>query len=137
MPHPACAFAPFGGRNGVLRLGARPSGARPGRYHLRKQQSGDPKMRKALRAAAAALLAVAGASAIASVAPSAALAARTDCQPQALSNLQQLSPQGYRIYQDISDKRHFLRFLTCDDVVLGLATAVHESVHLITSDKDA
>jgi hypothetical protein len=94
-------------------------------------------MRKTLRAAAAALLAVAGASAVSSVAPTAALAARTDCRPTALSNLQQLSPEGYKIYEDISDKRHFLRFLTCDDVVLGLATAVHESVHLITSEKDA
>jgi hypothetical protein len=94
-------------------------------------------MRKTLRAAVAALLAVAGASAIASVAPSVASAARTECQPQALRDLQRLSPQGHAIYEAISDKRHFLRFLTCDDVVLGLATAVHESVHLLTSEKDA
>jgi hypothetical protein len=37
----------------------------------------------------------------------------------------------------MTDKRHFLRFLTCDDVILGLATAVHESVHLLTSEKSA
>jgi hypothetical protein len=67
----------------------------------------------------------------------AALAARSDCQPQALRDLQRLSPQGHAIYQAISDKRHFLRFLTCDDLVLGLATAVHESVHLLTSEKSA
>jgi hypothetical protein len=94
-------------------------------------------MRNAMRAAAAALLAVVGASATSTVAPSVALAARTDCQPQALRDLQRLAPQGHKIYQDISDKRHFMRFLTCDDVVLGLATAVHESVHLLTSEKDA
>ena len=65
------------------------------------------------------------------------LAAPTDCQPQALRDLKRLAPQGHAVYEAISDKRHFLRFLTCDDVVLGLATAVHESVHLLTSDKDA
>jgi hypothetical protein len=86
-------------------------------------------MRYASRAAAAALLAVAWSSA--------STAARTDCQPQALRDLQRLSPQGHAVYQAITDKRHFLRFLTCDDVVLGLATAVHESVHLLTSEKDA
>ncbi|MBO0765050.1 MAG: hypothetical protein J2P50_10745 [Hyphomicrobiaceae bacterium] len=86
-------------------------------------------MRKALGAAAAALLAIVGSSA--------AMAARTDCQPQALRDLQRLSPQGRAIYDQIGDKRHFLRFLTCEDVVLGLATAVHESVHLLTSEKNA
>lgn len=86
-------------------------------------------MRKASWAAAAALLTVAWA-------PT-AMAARTDCQPQALRDLERLSPQGYAIYRTIGDKRHFLRFLTCDDVVLGLATAVHESVHLLTSEKEA
>src|SRR5262245_12955210 len=86
-------------------------------------------MRTALRAAAAALLAV--------VWSQASLAARTDCQPRALQDLERLSPQGHAVYQAISDKRHFLRFLTCDDVMLGLATAVHESVHLLTSEKNA
>lgn len=86
-------------------------------------------MRSALRAAAAALAAV--------VWSQASMAAPTDCQPQALRDLERLSPQGHAVYEAISDKRHFLRFLTCDDVVLGLATAVHESVHLLTSEKDA
>jgi hypothetical protein len=85
-------------------------------------------MRKVLWAAAAALTAVAWA-------PN-AQAARTDCQPQAVRDLQRLAPQGHAVYEAISDKRHFLRFLTCDDVVLGLATAVHESVHLLTSEKE-
>lgn len=86
-------------------------------------------MRKLLRAACAALIAVAWSQA--------ASAARNDCQPQALRDLERLSPQGHAIYRAITDKRHFLRFLTCDDVVLGLSTAVHESVHLLTSEKDA
>jgi hypothetical protein len=90
-------------------------------------------MRKVLRAASAALIAVAWSAAWAQ----AALAARTDCQPQALRDLERLAPQGHAVYKAISDKRHFLRFLTCDDVVLGLSTAVHESVHLLTSEKDA
>jgi hypothetical protein len=86
-------------------------------------------MRKAVRAAVAALIAVAWSQT--------ALAARTDCQPQALRDLERLSPQGHAVYKVLADKRHFLRFLTCDDVVLGLATAVHESVHLLTSEKEA
>jgi hypothetical protein len=90
-------------------------------------------MRKALRAAAAALFAVVAASAASSAAP----VARTDCKPQDLRDLERLSPQGHAIYAAISDKRHFLRFLTCDDEVLDLATAVHESVHLLTSEKEA
>jgi len=86
-------------------------------------------MRKLMRATAVALCAIA--------CPPAALAARTDCQPQAIRDLERLSPQGHAIYAALPDKRHFLRFLTCDDVVLGLATAVHESVHLLTGDRDA
>lgn len=86
-------------------------------------------MHRTLKAAAAAAFAVAWSSA--------ALAARSDCQPQALRDLQRLSPQGHAIYLAMSNKRHFLQFLTCDDVVLGLSTAVHESVHLLTGEKDA
>lgn len=86
-------------------------------------------MHRALKAAAAAACAFAWSSA--------ALAARSDCQPQALRDLERLSPQGHAIYLAMSNKGHFLRFLTCDDVLLGLATAVHESVHLLTAEKDA
>jgi hypothetical protein len=86
-------------------------------------------MRIAMRAAAAALAAVAWSQT--------SLAAATGCHPQALRDLRQLAPNGYAVYQAIGDKGHFLRFLTCGDVVLGLATAVHESVHLLTSEKEA
>ena len=71
-------------------------------------------------------------------ASSPALAApRTDCQPQAIRDLQRLSPQGHAIYAAMTDKKQFLFFLTCDNVQLGLATAVHESVHMLTEQKDA
>jgi hypothetical protein len=86
-------------------------------------------MRTAMRAAAAALAVVAWSQT--------SLAAPTGCQSQALRDLKRLAPQGYAVYETISDKGLFLRFLTCDDVVLGLATAVHESVHLLTSEKEA
>jgi hypothetical protein len=87
-------------------------------------------MHGALKAATAAMCAIAWST-------GGAMAARTDCQPQALRDLERLSPEGHAIYGAMPDKRHFLQFLTCDDVVLGLSTAVHESVHLLTADKDA
>lgn len=68
---------------------------------------------------------------------SAIAAPRTDCRPQAIRDLQRLSPQGHAIYLAMTDKKLFMTFLTCDDVQLGLSTAVHESVHILTSDKDA
>lgn len=80
---------------------------------------------------AATVAALATGSSLATAAP------RTDCQRQAVADLQQLSPQGYAIYGAMADKRQFLRFLTCDNVQLGLATAVHESVHILTEQQDA
>jgi hypothetical protein len=84
----------------------------------------------ALRATVVALIAVA-APAVATASPG------TACQPQAIRDLQRLSPQGYVIYSAMKDKKQFLFFLTCDNVHLGLATAVHESVHMLTEEKDA
>jgi hypothetical protein len=73
-----------------------------------------------------------------SVVASAALAnTRNDCQPQALRDLSRLAPEGHAVYLAMRDKRQFLAFLTCDDVQLGLATAVHESVHILTEQLDA
>lgn len=86
-------------------------------------------MRRILQAAAVAMLAVASSPAVA--------APRTECQPQAIRDLQRLSPQGHAIYAAMADKKQFLFFLTCDNVQLGLATAVHESVHMLTEQKDA
>lgn len=86
-------------------------------------------MRRVLQAAAVAMLAVASSPVVA--------APRTDCQPQAIRDLQRLSPQGHAIYAAMADKKQFLFFLTCDNVQLGLATAVHESVHMLTEQRDA
>lgn len=64
-------------------------------------------------------------------------AKQTGCHTPALSNLQRLSPEGYAIYNAMSDKKQFLFWLTCDDVQLGLATSVHESVHVLTEERDS
>lgn len=64
-------------------------------------------------------------------------AKQTGCHTPALSNLQRLSPEGYAIYDAMSDKKQFLFWLTCDDVQLGLATSVHESVHVLTEERDS
>jgi hypothetical protein len=37
----------------------------------------------------------------------------------------------------MTDKKLFLTWLTCDDIQVGLATAVHESVHVLTQQRDA
>ena len=72
------------------------------------------------------------------IASSSALAAtRTDCQPQAIRDLERLSPAGHAVYLAMRDKKQFLTFLTCEDVQLGLSTAVHESVHILTEQLDA
>jgi hypothetical protein len=86
-------------------------------------------MRRCLRAATAAALFCLGASA-------AVASPRTECQPQALRDLQRLAPEGYAVYTAVPDKKHFMFFLTCDNVQLGLATAVHETVHMLTDNKD-
>ena len=76
-----------------------------------------------------ALLGIASSSALA--------AARTDCQPQAIRDLERLSPAGHAVYLAMRDKKQFLTFLTCEDVQLGLSTAVHESVHILTEQLNA
>ena len=85
-------------------------------------------MRRALLAAAAAILLAA---------PAAIAAPQGDCKPQAIRDLERLSPHGHAIYTAIKDKDFFMRWITCDDVQLGLATAVHESVHYLTEEKNA
>jgi len=48
-----------------------------------------------------------------------------------------LAPDGFAIYREIADKKFFTGWITCGDLQLGLSTAVHESVHFITAEKDA
>jgi hypothetical protein len=67
----------------------------------------------------------------------ASAAPRGDCRTQAINDLQRLSPEGHAIYRAMTDKKQFLVWLTCDDVHLGLSTSVHESVHMLTHERDA
>ena len=68
---------------------------------------------------------------------SAGPAAAGDCEAKAIDVLKAASPNGYAIFQQTGDKAFFRTWLDCDDAQYGLPTAVHESVHLITGDKDA
>jgi hypothetical protein len=61
----------------------------------------------------------------------------SDCRQSAIEKLRASAPDGFAVYQEINDKKFFLNWITCDDVQTGLATAVHESVHFITSENDA
>jgi hypothetical protein len=60
-----------------------------------------------------------------------------DCRQNAITQLKALAPDGFSIYERIDDKEFFRGWITCDDVQLGLSTAVHESVHYITARRDA
>jgi hypothetical protein len=62
---------------------------------------------------------------------------RTDCQNRAIGDLQRLSSRGYAIYQALADKKQFLTWVGCDDIQTELSTGVHESVHVLTQEKDA
>jgi hypothetical protein len=59
------------------------------------------------------------------------------CYSCAVAELQRYSPHGYAIYQAMQDKKMFLTWITCDDIQTELSTAVHESVHILTEEKDA
>lgn len=59
------------------------------------------------------------------------------CRSRAIADLQRLSPRGYAVYEAIADKKQFLTWIKCDDLQTELSTAVHETTHLITADKDA
>lgn len=70
-------------------------------------------------------------------ADTASSAGQTECRPSSLVQLRTLAPDSYAIYARIKDKKFFLNWITCDDIQLDLSTAVHESVHQLTSDRDA
>lgn len=63
--------------------------------------------------------------------------AQTNCKPQAVRDLQRLAPEAHAVYNAVADKKFFMQWITCDDIQLGLATAVHETVHMLTEEKDA
>src|ERR1700759_2225717 len=59
------------------------------------------------------------------------------CHSRAVAELHRYSPHGYAVYQAMSDKNLFLTWIICDDIQTELSTAVHESVHILTEEKDA
>ncbi len=59
------------------------------------------------------------------------------CRAEALAQLKEQSPAGYRIYERIADKKMFTTWILCDDRQRGLTTAVHEAVHMLTEQLDA
>jgi hypothetical protein len=78
-----------------------------------------------------------GAAAVAALLSPAFAAQPGDCRPGVLEKLRVLAPEGFGVYTDIKDKKFFLSWISCDDLQLGLSTAVHESVHHLTEDHDA
>jgi hypothetical protein len=62
---------------------------------------------------------------------------QTDCRDRAIGDLRRLSAPGYAVYEAMADKKQFLTWLACDDVQTELSTGVHESVHVLTQEKDA
>ena len=59
------------------------------------------------------------------------------CHDRAIDDLQRLYPAGFQIYAATKRKADFLHWVTCEDVQLGLVTAVHEGVHQLTMELDA
>ncbi len=55
----------------------------------------------------------------------------------AAMNALQKSADGVAVYNELGNKAFFKTWLDCSDPQFELSTAVHESVHLITSDRDA
>lgn len=57
-----------------------------------------------------------------------------ECHPRALAQLKRLAPEGWKVYEQAQDKTFFTRWITCDNIQLGLTTAVHETVHMLTEE---
>lgn len=64
-------------------------------------------------------------------------AAAAPCHAPALEQLARLAPEGYQVYRKAKDKQFFTSWISCDNVQLGLTTAVHETVHMITEEENA
>lgn len=60
----------------------------------------------------------------------------TSCHGQAVRDLELFSPRGAQVFHALADRSMFWPFLTCDNVALGLSTAVHEGVHGLTEQLD-
>lgn len=59
-----------------------------------------------------------------------------ECHPRALAQLKRLAPEGWKVYEQTKDKSFFTRWITCENIQLGLTTAVHETVHLLTEGNE-
>lgn len=59
------------------------------------------------------------------------------CHPTAIRALERFSPEGFRVFRHYPDKADFKRWIECDDLQGGLATAVHETIHAVTANRDA
>jgi hypothetical protein len=56
------------------------------------------------------------------------------CHAAALEQLRRAAPEGYAIYEKLQDKKHFTIWIKCDDIQLGLTTAIHEGTHILTDE---
>jgi hypothetical protein len=59
-----------------------------------------------------------------------------NCHTEAIRSLQRLSPEGFRVFQAYDDKQDFKRWIECGDIQGGLATAVHETIHAMTANRN-
>lgn len=59
------------------------------------------------------------------------------CIADAMAHLKRSVPEGVVIHDKLQRKDDFTRWITCDDVHNGLATAVHEGVHILTEEINA
>ncbi len=46
-------------------------------------------------------------------------APHSDCQQRSLEALRTLAPDGFAIYSNLTDKKFFLSWISCDDLQLG------------------
>ncbi|MFN3868760.1 MAG: hypothetical protein ACK4MF_06815 [Hyphomicrobiaceae bacterium] len=74
---------------------------------------------------------------LAETATAAGTATAPVCKDLALRHIQRLHPPGFAVYVEMRRKSDFLTWLQCEDLQLDLATAVHESVHMLTEELDA
>jgi hypothetical protein len=59
------------------------------------------------------------------------------CQSRAIKDLLRLAPEAHAVYAAARPKSSFLQWIKCDDVLLGLTTGVHETVHQLTNERDS
>ena len=58
------------------------------------------------------------------------------CTDSLLDHLRHYAPEEFKVYELMTDKGQFTSWFQCQDPALDLATAVHESVHVLTEEND-